>query len=72
MAARFSYKDMDSSRLPVKLYEGTITKANRPRWPHSRGHHHLPIPPRKRRPSSILLRQEQWRGNSRPKSHPRK
>jgi hypothetical protein len=28
MAARFSYKDMDSSRLPVKLYEGTITKAD--------------------------------------------
>lgn len=28
MAARFSYKDMDSSCLPVKLYEGTITKAD--------------------------------------------
>lgn len=28
MAARFSYKDMDSSCLPVKLFEGTITKAD--------------------------------------------
>ena len=28
MAARFSYKDMDSSCLPVKLYEGTITIAD--------------------------------------------
>jgi hypothetical protein len=29
MAARFSYKGMDSQRLPVKLYEGTITKADK-------------------------------------------
>lgn len=29
MAARFSYKDMDSSKLPVKLYEGTVTKADK-------------------------------------------
>ena len=28
MTARFSYKDMDSSCLPVKLYEGAITKAD--------------------------------------------
>lgn len=29
MAARFSYKDLDSGRLPVKLYEGTVTKADK-------------------------------------------